>query len=191
MHVRTQVQVNGSKPIRELVLNVKTASKRMVAASTSCIIFCVHFYSIDTYSRILCRHCKHQFCWLCRKNWDVHGYDNAACNAWKEPEPDEEKTEAKQNLEKWLFYFDRFNNHEISSRLDQELCERAEEKMLDVQNTSNLSWIEVCDDIRSDCEENVHTYCAGQIHSECRRPAYCLSSNSEVDIRNGVLPLAR
>lgn len=56
---------------------------------------------------------------------------------------DEVATNAKQNLEKWLFYFDRFNNHELSARLDQELVERTEEKMLEVQETSQLSWIEV------------------------------------------------
>ena len=77
------------------------------------------------------------------QNWDVHGYNNAVCNTWKEPEKDDAMTAAGQNLEKWLFYFDRFNNHELSSRLDQELVERAEEKVTEVQKSSNLSWIEV------------------------------------------------
>ena len=94
-------------------------------------------------SRIVCRHCQFQFCWLCMKNWDVHAYNDKVCNAWQEPEVDEVATNAKQNLEKWLFYFDRFNNHELSARLDQELVERTEEKMLEVQETSQLSWIEV------------------------------------------------
>lgn len=93
-------------------------------------------------NRIVCRHCNYQFCWLCMKNWDVHGYNNAVCNAWKEPEPDALKTAAKQSLEKWLFYFDRFNNHEISARLDEELCSRTEEKMVEWQETSKMSWIE-------------------------------------------------
>ncbi|PCH38638.1 hypothetical protein WOLCODRAFT_136378 [Wolfiporia cocos MD-104 SS10] len=93
-------------------------------------------------NRILCRHCQYQFCWLCMKNWDVHGYNNEVCNTWKEPEPDEETTQAKQVLDKWLFYFDRFNNHELSARLDQELVERTEEKMVEVQESSELSWIE-------------------------------------------------
>ena len=77
------------------------------------------------------------------RNWDVHGYNNDVCNVWKEPEPDVTKTEAKQNLDKWLFYFDRFNNHEISARLDEELCTRTEEKMVEWQETSKMSWIEV------------------------------------------------
>ncbi|KAH9914447.1 uncharacterized protein B0H18DRAFT_1087780 [Fomitopsis serialis] len=93
-------------------------------------------------NRILCRHCNFQFCWLCMQKWEVHGYNNEVCNTWKEPEKDETMTAAGQNLEKWLFYFDRFNNHELSSRLDQELVERAEEKVVEVQKSSNLSWIE-------------------------------------------------
>ena len=101
-------------------------------------------FSLKRYrSRILCRHCNYQFCWLCMQNWDVHGYNSAVCNTWKEPEKDDAMTVAGQNLEKWLFYFDRFNNHELSSRLDQELVERAEEKVTEVQKSSNLSWIEV------------------------------------------------
>ena len=52
-------------------------------------------------------------------------------------------TAATKNLEKWLFYFDRFNNHELSSKLDQALCEATEEKMVEVQEASDLSWIEV------------------------------------------------
>ena len=61
----------------------------------------------------------------------------------KEPERDESMTAATKNLEKWLFYFDRFNNHEISAKLDQALCEATEEKMVEVQEASDLSWIEV------------------------------------------------
>lgn len=61
----------------------------------------------------------------------------------KEPERDELMTVATKNLEKWLFYFDRFNNHEVSAKLDQALCEATEEKMIEVQKASDLSWIEV------------------------------------------------
>jgi hypothetical protein len=27
-------------------------------------------------SRMMCRHCNFQFCWLCMKDWDVHGYND-------------------------------------------------------------------------------------------------------------------
>ena len=61
----------------------------------------------------------------------------------KEPERDESMTAATKNLEKWLFYFDRFNNHDLSAKLDQALCEATEERMVEVQEASDLSWIEV------------------------------------------------
>ncbi|KAI0692221.1 hypothetical protein BC835DRAFT_1358164 [Cytidiella melzeri] len=93
-------------------------------------------------NRILCRHCSHQFCWMCMSDWDVHGYNKSTCNAFVEPEPDAAANEAKQNLERWLFYFDRFNNHELSAKLDKALLERTEERMLQVQETSQMSWIE-------------------------------------------------
>jgi len=93
-------------------------------------------------NRMVCRHCQYQFCWMCRQNWDVHGYADNMCSIWKEPERDESMTAATKNLEKWLFYFDRFNNHEVSAKLDQALCEATEERMVEVQEASDLSWIE-------------------------------------------------
>lgn len=96
------------------------------------------------YSRILCRNCRYEFCWLCLKNWSVHGYQgDENCTAWKELERGSDASEAEQKLKKYHFYFDRFNNHEVSARLDQQLCEQTQEKMVMVQEIGQLSWIEV------------------------------------------------
>jgi ariadne-1 len=91
---------------------------------------------------MVCRHCNYQFCWMCMKNWDVHGYNDKVCSTWTEPELTEDMTEAKRNLERWLFYFDRFNNHELSAKLDVELVERSEERIKEVQDETGMSWIE-------------------------------------------------
>ena len=77
------------------------------------------------------------------QKWETHGYNDKVCNVWTEPPKSEEMNNAAVNLERWLFYYDRYNNHELSSRLDQELVEKAQEKMLEIQETSDLSWIEV------------------------------------------------
>jgi ariadne-1 len=78
------------------------------------------------------------------KDWDVHGYNDSVCSTWKEPDTTEIMTDARRNLDKWLFYFDRFNNHELSSKLDQELFERAKDRIDEVQTDTGMSWIEVC-----------------------------------------------
>jgi len=86
---------------------------------------------------------------MCRKNWDVHGY-TSTCNTFQEKQISESlnaQAEALAKLEKWLFYYDRFTNHELSTNLDRHLYEQAEEKMVEVQNTSGLSWIEARFDI--------------------------------------------
>lgn len=77
------------------------------------------------------------------QSWDVHGYDKTVCNAFVEPPKTENMNKAAFNLERWLFYFDRFNNHEISTALDEELCKSIGDKIKEIQHSSNLSWIEV------------------------------------------------
>ena len=123
------------------------------------------------------------------KNWDVHGYNNEVCNAWKEPEPDALKTAAKQSLEKWLFYFDRFNNHEISARLDEELCSRTEEKMVEWQETSKMSWIEVRV-LGFGCSAWLLTPAAVHVHARCRGRAHAMPPDAQMDVRDGLLSCA-
>lgn len=110
---------------------------------------------MESYSRILCRQCQFQWCWMCRQNWSVHGY--SACNAFKEKAITlslDAQTQAQMNLEKWLFYYDRYTNHELSAKLDQELYEQTEGKMVEVQNSSGLSWIQA----RYDFSANRHNF---------------------------------
>lgn len=84
---------------------------------------------------------------MCRKNWDVHGYNNSACNAFMEPPKSDQMNEACANLERWLFYFDHYTNHEQSAALDQNLVDEVEGKIAMIQESSGISWI----DVRSYC----------------------------------------
>ncbi|KZT34184.1 hypothetical protein SISSUDRAFT_992175, partial [Sistotremastrum suecicum HHB10207 ss-3] len=93
-------------------------------------------------NRIMCQNCKHQFCWVCKADWSSHGYNNSTCNAFKESDKADHELEAGSKLERWLHYFDRYNNHELSARLDEQLYERTEEKIVEVQKASGLSWIQ-------------------------------------------------
>ena len=87
-------------------------------------------------------------------------------------------TAATKNLEKWLFYFDRFNNHEISAKLDQALCEATEERMVEVQEASDLSWIEVGSSVSRLSHDLIEAPFAVQVHATCRRRADAVSSNA-------------
>jgi ariadne-1 len=81
---------------------------------------------------------------MCQRNWDIHGY-NGTCNAYQEKVVTDTlnaQEKAKANLEKWYFYYDRYTNNEVSAKLDQELCEQIEKKIVDVQTASGLSWIQ-------------------------------------------------
>ncbi|CAN4121246.1 unnamed protein product [Withania somnifera] len=66
--------------------------------------------------RMTCRDpCKYQFCWLCLNSWDSHGYN--PCNKYKPGNEDELKKEmAKQSIEKYTHYYERWAANEKSRR---------------------------------------------------------------------------
>jgi hypothetical protein len=96
-------------------------------------------------------------------------------------------TDAKRNLERWLFYFDRFNNHELSAKLDRERLEQSAERITEVQNETGMSWIEVCavhiTEMGGGADREV-----GTLHAASGRGALALPTNAEVVVHHGVLP---
>ena len=88
-----------------------------------------------------CKQCKHEFCWVCLGSWKVHTGQAYNCNRYIEDASGLSKKRA--SLERYLHYWTRYTNHQNSAKLDQELYEKTEESMLQVQSTSDLTWIEV------------------------------------------------
>lgn len=66
--------------------------------------------------RMTCRDpCKYQFCWLCLNSWSVHGYNS--CNKYNPGNEDEQKKEmAKQSIEKYTHYYERWAANEKSRK---------------------------------------------------------------------------
>ncbi|XP_016498478.2 putative E3 ubiquitin-protein ligase ARI7 [Nicotiana tabacum] len=64
--------------------------------------------------RMTCRDpCKYRFCWLCLNSWSTHGYN--PCNKYKPGNEDEKKKEmAKQSIEKYTHYYERWATNEKS-----------------------------------------------------------------------------
>ncbi|PHT59423.1 putative E3 ubiquitin-protein ligase ARI7 [Capsicum baccatum] len=66
--------------------------------------------------RMTCRDpCKYQFCWLCLNSWETHGYN--PCNKYTPGNEDELKKEmAKQSIEKYTHYYERWAANEKSRK---------------------------------------------------------------------------
>jgi len=71
--------------------------------------------------------CGHEFCWLCLGEWSTHGTSTGGyyqCNIYdkqaKEGKHTEEETtrqKAKHALDKYIFYFERFMDHDRGMKL--------------------------------------------------------------------------
>jgi len=75
----------------------------------------------------------------CSGDWKQHN-NNYNCN--RPSTENEGKENAKASLARYLHYFDRFNNHDKSAKLELANFARSEEKMEEIQESSALTWIE-------------------------------------------------
>ena len=77
-----------------------------------------------------CRQCKHEYCWMCYKDWKGHN-DYYNCNRYNKSkeekksskkssrkEREQQRLEMRRALEKYLHYHSRFVNHTRSSELE-------------------------------------------------------------------------
>ena len=75
-----------------------------------------------------------------------HGSSWYNCNRFDEKaskDARDSQAKSRQQLERYLHYFNRYANHEQSAKLANEFYNRTEKKMEEMQLTSDFSWIEV------------------------------------------------
>ena len=75
-----------------------------------------------------CKVCLYDFCWMCLGSWKDHNQSSGGyykCNKFEENnklDPKiKEREHAKLELQRYIFYFERFDNHQKSEVLAREL----------------------------------------------------------------------
>jgi len=124
--------------------------------------------------------CKYDFCWVCLGPWEPHGSSWYNCNRYDEEvskQARQGQQRSREDLERYLFYCNRYMNHNQSMKLESKLYAMVKEKMEEMQQ-HNMSWIEVqflqkAVDILCDCRRTLmYTYVF----------AYYLRKNNQCDI---------
>lgn len=78
--------------------------------------------------------------------WSEHGTSWYNCNRYEEKSGSEARdaqAKSRTSLERYLHYYNRYANHEQSAKLDKDIAQKTEKKMVQLQTASGMSWIEV------------------------------------------------
>ncbi len=108
---------NESENITWIMANTKACPKckRAIEKNQGC-------------NHMICKLCTHEFCWLCLGDWKDHGQKTGGyynCNKYEELKKQGNKdivsaenkiAEAKNELNKYMFYFERYNNHDKAEK---------------------------------------------------------------------------
>ncbi|OXA52893.1 potential E3 ubiquitin-protein ligase ariadne-2 isoform X2 [Folsomia candida] len=92
-----------------------------------------------------CYSCKHDFCWMCLGDWKSHGSEYYECSRYKEnPNIAYESVhaQAREALKKYLHYYERWENHSKSLRLEEQTLQRIKDRIESKVMESEGTWID-------------------------------------------------
>eukprot|EP00736_Rhodelphis_marinus_P008033 Rmarinus@m.19485 len=93
-------------------------------------------------NHMTCRKCSYGFCWMCLEEWSNHN-DYYSCNRYT-AKAEESESDARASLQRYMFYYDRYMNHEHSLQKTQEFLGSIQEHMESLHNTDkSVMWIDV------------------------------------------------
>ncbi|KAJ6236378.1 e3 ubiquitin-protein ligase ari5-related [Anaeramoeba flamelloides] len=88
--------------------------------------------------------CGYEFCWICLGDWAKHGTSYYKCNHYDPNKHDNKKAkDSKMALERYLHYFQRYQNHEKSLSFEKQLTEKTKKKMTSMQESKDVNFIDV------------------------------------------------
>uniref|UniRef100_A0A1B6GPF7 RBR-type E3 ubiquitin transferase n=1 Tax=Cuerna arida TaxID=1464854 RepID=A0A1B6GPF7_9HEMI len=92
-----------------------------------------------------CYNCKHDFCWMCLGDWKSHGSEYYECSRYKEnPNIANESihAQAREALKKYLHYYERWENHSKSLKLEEQTLEKIKSRINLKVMTASGTWID-------------------------------------------------
>lgn len=92
-----------------------------------------------------CYKCRYDFCWMCLGDWASHGSSYYDCSKYKENpnlNSEKSKSDARTSLEKYLHYFQRWENHAQSLKLEDETRQKIENRINEKVMQSVGTWID-------------------------------------------------
>lgn len=92
-----------------------------------------------------CYGCKFDFCWMCLGDWKTHGSEYYECSRYREnPNIANESAhaQAREALKKYLFYFERWENHAKSLRLEEQTLQMIKDRINSKVMANEGTWID-------------------------------------------------
>lgn len=130
---------NESETVNWILANTKKCPKCMVRIEKN-----------QGCNHMVCRNkgCKNEFCWVCLGAWTDHGQATGgyyACNRYDPSKVvvDGSEGSAKAELDRYLFYFQRYENHHQAGKFAERLRETTQHRMAELQEKSESSWSDV------------------------------------------------
>jgi ariadne-1 len=96
--------------------------------------------------------CRHEWCWVCTGPWAEHGQSTGGyykCNKFKASAgaaaggKDSSGAKAAQELDRYLFYFQRYANHDAAGRFAAKHRQATARRMQELQAAGGLSYSDV------------------------------------------------